>query len=138
MSPFSYHGKSWRDCAEIWLVVRGLLAIRTSARVNVHTFKHICSPPLVYRPKGILLAVLSEENRASFVALGLNCKGVVSIFCWTFQVLRTAQCSFTSTAWPIGQVLASWPIATANWPGTQCLAQCSQFYRIVNLATLQV
>ena len=29
--------------------------IRTSARVNVHTFQHICSLPLVHRPKCVLI-----------------------------------------------------------------------------------
>ena len=31
--------------------------IRTSARVTVLTFKHICSLPLIHRPKGVLLVL---------------------------------------------------------------------------------
>ena len=58
---FTYLGNGWADCAETWCVIRGSLAmrftqnrdIRTSARVTVHTFKHICSLPVVHRPKGV-------------------------------------------------------------------------------------
>ena len=61
-TPFSYLGIGWTDCAETWYVVRGSIYaftqngdIRKNARVTVHTFKQICSLPLVHRPKSVLL-----------------------------------------------------------------------------------
>ena len=62
-TPFRYLGNGWTDCAETWCMVRWPLTMRftqdgdvhTSTRVIVNTFKHICSFPLVPRPKGVLL-----------------------------------------------------------------------------------
>ena len=63
-TPFPYLGNGWTDCAGTWCVFRGPLTmrstqdgdVRTSARV--HTFKHICSLPLIHRPKGVLLVAV--------------------------------------------------------------------------------
>ena len=69
-TPFSYLENGWTDCAENWCVIRGLLAIHfakdgdifPSARVNVHTFKHIYPLPLVHRPKGAFLVLYFPIN----------------------------------------------------------------------------
>ena len=36
--------------------------IRTSARVTMHTFKHICLLPPVHRPKGVILVIKIEGD----------------------------------------------------------------------------
>ena len=43
--------------------------VRTSARVTVHTFKHICSLPLVHRPKGVLLVGIPGSGVATSLRL---------------------------------------------------------------------
>ena len=64
LTPFPYLGNGWTDSAETWCAVRGPIAIpfikwRISARTHVqlYTLKHICSLPLVHRPKGVLLVI---------------------------------------------------------------------------------
>ena len=61
--PFSYLGNGWMDCAEIWCVARGSLAMHSTQNGGYlhehtglcHIFKNIYSLPLVQRPKGVLL-----------------------------------------------------------------------------------
>ena len=79
-TPFPYLGNGWTDCAGTWCVVRGPLSMRfkgieeihTSARVTVHTFKHICSLLLVHRAKGVLL-VMSDVRYLHFGTYRLPC-----------------------------------------------------------------
>ena len=68
--PFSVPRERWTDCAETWCVVRGPLAMRftqnggtrASTRIIVHTFKHICSLPLVHPPEGVLLVTSGSDS----------------------------------------------------------------------------
>ena len=63
--------------------------VQTSARVTAHAFKHICSLPLVHRPKGVLLVLFSlpckedthEESKAKimFFSFQLYLAGKVSM-----------------------------------------------------------
>ena len=61
---FPYLGNGYGQFAlkfGVWLedlcALHRMVDIRTSARVTVHTFQHICSLPLVHRPKGGLLVL---------------------------------------------------------------------------------
>ena len=60
--PFAYLGKGWTVCNEIRCVARtSAYAFNTGCEIPhyrkwyCHTFKHICSLPLVHLPKGVLL-----------------------------------------------------------------------------------
>ena len=72
-TPISYIGNGWMDCAETCYLARAPLAmyfaqdgdVRTSACVTAHTFKHIYSLPLVYRPKGVLRVTEKTARDAS-------------------------------------------------------------------------
>ena len=70
---FSYLGNGWTECAASWWVLRGPLALRfTKDRGYPHErtcncihFKHICSLPLVHRPKGVLLVDIQQFAKRS-------------------------------------------------------------------------
>ena len=71
-TPYPDLENGWTDCAATWGVVGGSLAmhftqdgdVRTSARVTVHTFKHVCLLPLGHRPKGVLLVLTALKISA--------------------------------------------------------------------------
>ena len=76
-------------------MIRGLLAmrftqrgdVRTSARVTVHTFKHICSLPLVHRLKGVLLVYY----RCRGVIHGTPDK-LIGLYCADFLTVTEETC----------------------------------------------
>ena len=82
---FRISGTAGEDALKlgVWLEDHQLCALhrmgdlRKNARVTVLTFKHICSLPLVHRPKGVLL-VASYRNNARGVAILF--KGVKVVF----------------------------------------------------------
>ena len=72
-TPFSFLGKGWTDCAETWCVVRGPLAMCFTQdgwypherTCNCTHVKPLCWPPLVHRPKGVLLVLALWVNFCS-------------------------------------------------------------------------
>ena len=96
--PLPELGNGWTDCAKIWCVVRGQLAMRftkagdisPSERVTVHTFEHICSLPLVHHPKASYW--LYEFYRQTFLcvltmSLLKNAYSYISMFCIRWKVV---------------------------------------------------